>query len=464
MERKIENKMIEGNLFSNLFFYSLPIILSGILQLLYNAADLIVCGQFGHEHATGAISSTSSLINLIIQLFMGLSVGANVIMARCYGAKDQDKGERVVYTSMIFSVVFGIILGVVGMFMSRTFLEWMKSPIETIDQSSAYLFIYFIGLPFSMIYNFGAAIFRAIGDTKRPFIFLALSGIINVLLNLLFVIAFDMNVEGVALATIISQGISALLIVIALLKNHKFFSFSFRELRFYKREALDIIKIGLPAGLQSTIFSLSNVLIQSSINSLGPTVMDGNGAASSLEGFIYTSMNSVAQACVAFVSANYGAGKKKNIKLTVLYSLGLVLLMNLVTGGIILLFHRPLLSLYIEDEAAILEGKKRLFIIACTYFLCGFMDVGAYSLRGIGYSTSPAIISLIGACLLRIVWIYTFFQWDSLHNLSGLIISYPISWILTLIVHFTLFIILFKRLKLKECITSDSWGCEKPRF
>jgi putative MATE family efflux protein len=450
MEGKIENKMTEGNLFSNLFFYSLPIILSGILQLLYNAADLIVCGQFGHEHATGAISSTGSLINLIIQLFMGLSVGANVIMARCYGAKDQDKAERVVYTSMIFSVVFGIILGVIGMLMSRTFLEWMQSPIETIDQSSAYLFIYFIGLPFSMIYNFGAAIFRAIGDTKRPFTFLALSGIINVLLNLLFVIAFDMNVEGVALATIISQGISALLIVIALLNNHKFFSFSFRELRFYKREALDIIKIGLPAGLQSTIFSLSNVLIQSSINSLGPTVMDGNGASSSLEGFIYTSMNSVAQASVAFISANYGAGKKKNIKLTVLYSLGLVLLMNLVTGGIILLFHRPLLSLYIGDDAAIEEGKKRLFIIACSYFLCGFMDVGAYSLRGIGYSTTPAIISLIGACLLRIVWIYTFFQWDSLHNLSGLVISYPISWILTLMVHFTLFIILFKRLKLKE--------------
>lgn len=446
----VKNKMIDDNIFKNLFFYSLPIILSGILQLLYNAADLIVCGQFGSDHSTGAISSTGSLINLIIQLFMGLSVGANVLMARCYGAKDPLKGQKVVYTSMVFSVVFGIALGIVGMTLSKTFLIWMKSPEETIDLSSQYLFIYFIGLPFSMIYNFGAAIFRAVGDTKRPFIYLASSGIINVGLNLLFVITFKLDVQGVALATIISQAISAIMIVIALSQNHRFFHFNFKEIRFYKKEALEILKIGIPAGLQSTIFSLSNVLIQSSVNSLGPNVMDGNGAAQSLEGFIYTSMNSVAQAAVAFISANYGAGKKKNIRKVVFDALILVLLMNLVTGGIILLFHRPLLSLYVQEEEAIQEGTKRLFIISLTYFLCGFMDVGAYAQRGIGYSISPSIISLIGACLLRIVWIYTLWRQEPLHNLSGLVISYPISWLLTLSVHFTLFAILYKRLHLEE--------------
>ena len=449
-EKIINNKMIDGHIFKNLFFYSLPIILSGILQLLYNAADLIVCGQFGSPHSTGAISSTGSLINLIIQLFMGLSVGANVLMARCYGAKDQEKGQRVVYTSMIFSLAFGLILSIIGMSLSKTFLIWMQSPLETIDLSADYLFIYFIGLPFSMIYNFGAALFRAIGDTKRPFAFLALSGIINVLLNLLFVIPLDMDVQGVALATIISQGISAILIVGALVQSRGFFHFRWKEIRFYKKEGIEILRIGLPAGLQSTIFSLSNVLIQSSINSLGPSVVDGNGAASSLEGFIYTSMNSVAQAAVAFISANYGAGRKKNIKKTVFCALGLVFLMNITTGGIILLFHKPLLLLYIQDNVAIEEGTKRLFIISCSYFLCGFMDVGAYSLRGIGYSTSPAIISLIGACLLRIVWIYTLWQEEYLHNLSGLVISYPISWVLTLSVHFTLFGILYHRLKLVE--------------
>lgn len=447
-DKQKRNKMIEGNILKNLLIYSLPIILSGILQLLYNAADLIVCNKFGSEHATGAISSTGSLINLIIQLFMGLSVGANVLMARCYGAKDEEKAQRVVYTSMIFSVFTGIILGTIGMTFSKQFLEWMKSPEETINLSAQYLFIYFIGLPFSMIYNFGAAIFRATGDTKRPFIFLGLSGILNVLLNLLFVIPLKMDVSGVALATIISQGVSALMIIVALFTNKNFFHFNLKEIRFYKKEALEIIRIGIPAGIQSTIFSLSNVLIQSSINSLGPNVMDGNGASSNLEGFIYTAMNSVAQAAVAFISANYGAGEKKNIKKTVLYALLLVLIMNLTTGGLILLFHKELLNLYIHNEEALEEGTKRLFIISTTYFLCGFMDVGAYSLRGIGYSISPAIISLIGACLLRIVWIYTVWQNENIHNLSGLVISYPISWLLTLSVHFTLFIILFKRLNL----------------
>ena len=240
-----KSRMTEGNIFKNLLLYSLPIILSGILQLLYNAADLIVCGQFGSPHSTGAISSTNSLINLIVQLFMGLSVGANVLMARCYGAKDQEKGQRVVYTSIIFSVIAGLLLTIVGTTLSRTFLEWMGSPEDIIDLSTEYLFIYFLGLPFSMIYNFGAALFRAVGDTKRPFVFLALSGLLNVGLNLLFVIVFNMDVAGVALATIISQGASAIMIMVSLCSSNDFFHFKFRELRFYKREGLEIIRIGI---------------------------------------------------------------------------------------------------------------------------------------------------------------------------------------------------------------------------
>lgn len=448
MVKKNEMDMTSGNLFKKLFIFSMPLVLSGILQLLYNAADLIVCGQFGSEHSVAAISSTNSLINLIIQLFLGLSVGANVLMARCFGEGNKEKGQRVVYTSMIFSVIFGLIIGIFGVFSSRYFLELMGTPDDVIDLSAKYLMIYFIGLPFSMIYNFGASLLRAIGDTKRPFYFLMTAGIFNVLLNLLFVIVFKLDVPGVAIATIISQGISAGLVVLCLLRNKGFFRFKFRELRIYRREALEIIRIGLPAGLQGVIFSLSNVLIQSSINSLGTNVMDGNGAASSLEGFIYTAMNAVAQGCVAFVSANFGAGKKKNIQKSVLYSAILVILMNFVVGGIVLLLENQLLGLYVHTEEALEAGRQRLFIIAVTYFLCGLMDTFAYALRGIGYSLLPTIISLCGACGLRILWIYFVFPLEEFHNISGLAVSYPISWIITAMVHFIFFLILFSRIKL----------------
>lgn len=448
MVKKNEMDMTSGNLFKKLFIFSMPLVLSGILQLLYNAADLIVCGQFGSEHSVAAISSTNSLINLIIQLFLGLSVGANVLMARCFGEGNKEKGQRVVYTSMIFSVIFGLIIGIFGVFSSRYFLELMGTPDDVIDLSAKYLMIYFIGLPFSMIYNFGASLLRAIGDTKRPFYFLMTAGIFNVLLNLLFVIVFKLDVPGVAIATIISQGISAGLVVLCLLRNKGFFRFRFRELRIYKREALEIIRIGLPAGLQGVIFSLSNVLIQSSINSLGTNVMDGNGAASSLEGFIYTAMTAVAQGCVAFVSANFGAGKKKNIQKSVMYSAILVILMNFVVGGIVLLLENQLLGLYVHTEEALEAGRQRLFIIAVTYFLCGLMDTFAYALRGIGYSLLPTIISLCGACGLRILWIYFVFPLEEFHNISGLAVSYPISWIITAMVHLVFFLILFSRIKL----------------
>lgn len=454
MKNKNEVDMTSGNLFAKLFIVSLPLIFSGILQLLYNAADLIVCGLFGSgEHAVGAISSTNPLINLIINMFLGLSTGANVLMARCFGERNQEKGQRVLYTSLIFGFVSGIIISIIGLSCARLFLEWMKSSPDIIDLSDLYLSIYFIGVPCSMIYNFGSSVLRAIGDTKRPFIILGFSGIFNVLLNLFFVICFHMDVAGVAWATIISQAISAVLIVICLIRNKGFITLKIKQLRFYKKEALEIVKIGIPAGIQGTIFSLSNVLIQSSVNSLGTNAMDGNGAAASLEGFIYVAMNSVAASCVAFVSANYGALKFDNIKKVVIYSSIIVILMNIVFGGLVLLLQDQLLRLYInsDDEQYVLDAitmaKERLVIISCTYFTCGLMDTFAYSLRGIGYSITPMIVTLIGACGLRILWIYTAFNLEQFHSIAGLAWSYPISWVITLLTFIILFIILFKRVK-----------------
>lgn len=443
--RKNEMNMTEGNLFKKILLFSLPIIFSGILQLLYSAADLVVCGKFGSDHSVGAISATNSLTNLIIQLFMGLSVGANVLMARCFGANLQEKGQRIVYTSMIMSAFMGVILGIFGAVCSGYFLVWMSTPNDVIALSTLYLRIYFCGVPFLLIYNFGASLLRAVGDTKRPFYFLAISGVFNVAFNLLFVIVFKMDVAGVALGTVISQAIAAVCVVVCLMKNKGFFHFSFKEIRFYKGEALEIIRVGLPAGLQGAIFSLSNVLIQSSVNSLGSSTMDGNGAACSIEGFVYVTMNSVAQACIAFVSANFGAMKWRNIKKSVMYSVIYVCIFGITVGGLATVLGKFLLSVYIDDAEAISVGYSRLIVICLTYFLCGLMDVMAYAVRGIGYSLVPTIVSLCGACGFRILWVYTVFPVDAMHSLQGLSVSYPISWFLTFAVHLVVFIVLFIR-------------------
>lgn len=447
VKNKNEMDLVNGNLFKKILLFSLPIIFSGILQLLYNAADLIVCKKFGSEHSIGAIGSTGSLINLIIQMFMGLSVGSNVLMARCFGANMQEKGQKIAYTAMIMSVVLGIIIGVFGAFCSGYFLIWMKTPNESISLSTLYLRIYFCGVPFSLIYNFGASLLRAVGDTRRPFYFLAAAGVFNVLFNLLFVIVFKMDVAGVALGTVLSQGISAGCVVVCLLRNKGFFHFSLKEMRFYKHEAWEIVKVGFPAGLQGAIFSLSNVLIQSSVNSFGQITVNGNSAACSIEGFVYVTMNSVAQACIAFVSANYGAGNWKNIKKSVLYSCAYVCIFGITVGALVAVFGKPLLSIYLADQSAIEEGYSRLVVICLTYFLCGLMDAMAYAVRGIGYTVLPTAVALCGACGFRILWIYTVFKIGSMHSLQGLSLSYPISWLLTFAVHTAVFIFFYVRKK-----------------
>ena len=435
--------LTDGNLFVKLLRVSTPLILSTLLQLFYNAADLIVCGQFGSSHSVAAISATSSLINLYIQLLVGLSVGANVLMSRCYGAGDRERGQKVVYTSMVFALGAGFFIGAIGATTSHLFLNLMGTPEEVIGLSISYLVIYFLGLPFSMIYNFGSSIMRATGDTKRPFYFLSAAGIVNILLNLFFVIVCDMDVAGVALATIISQGVSAFCVVVALLKNRGFFRFRFREIRFHGRVAKEIALIGIPAGIQGMLFSISNVMIQSSINSFGTSVMDGNGAAASLEGFVYATMNSVAQTAGSFVSANYGAKKPKNIRNTVLYASLIVVMVWMLSGGIVYFCRKPLLGLYLraEETEAFAAAGERMLAVCCTYFLCGLMDTFAYSLRGVGRSLLSMSVCLAGVCGLRLAWIYLIFPRPAFHSMYSLMLSYPISWIVTGAIELLLFCI-----------------------
>ena len=448
------NKGMIGNLIK----FVAPLMLSGILQLLFTASDLVVCRYFGSEHSVGAIQSTNALINLIVNLFMGLSIGANILMSRCYGANDRAQGQRVAYTAIILSAILGTVIGVFGATCSRYFLQWMNTNSELIDLSTEYLSIYFIGIPFSMIYNYCAALLRAVGDTKRPFYFLTISGVINVGLNMLLVIVFHLDVKGVAIATSISQLLAAAMAFTYIcVKKDNFFTFRFKQMRFYKKEALQIIRLGLPAGIQGSLFSISNVMIQSSINELsngmgkiGPYLVDGNGASASLEGFVYTAMNSCAQGIVTFGSANYGAKNKANIRRVILRTMLLVAIAWAVPTIILLSFHKSLLSLYVSSYEGVEFGTQRIFITIGTYFLCGLMDIFAYSLRAIGYSILPTIISTCGACGFRLLWIFLIFPIDYFHNLTWLAISYPISWALTALVHAICFMVLFRKLKFDD--------------
>lgn len=439
-------------MFKKLIFFVAPLMFSGLLQLLFTASDLIICRFFGSEHSVGAISSTNALINLIVNSFMGLSIGANILMARCFGANDREKGQRVVYTSLILSAVLGLLLGIFGSTCSRYFLSWMGTHADVIDLSTQYLAIYFVGVPFTMIYNFGAALLRAVGETKKPFYFLTASGVVNVLLNLLLVTVARLDVAGVAIATSVSQLLAAAAVCVYIyFKKNGFFEFRFRKMKFSLHEALEIAGIGLPAGIQGAIFSISNVMIQVGVNdlstTLGPAVVDGNGASSSLEGFVYTSMNSCAQAIVTFGSANYGAKNKENIKRVILLTMLLVGIVWIVPTSLILLFRKPLLGIYVATEEAVGYGMERIVIVAGSYFLCGLMDCFAYALRAIGYSLLPTVISMLGACGLRLLWIFLIFPLGYFHNLMWLVISYPISWIVTVTAHVVFFLILFRKLR-----------------
>ena len=440
--------LTSGPMLKKIILFSLPLAASSILQLLFNAADVVVVGRFAGSTALAAVGSNGALINLLVNLFVGLSLGANVVAARCFGAKDEKGVQNTVQTAVTLGIVSGILLAFVGFFVARGLLELMSCPEDVIDLSTLYLKIYFIGMPMTMLYNFSSALLRSVGDTRRPLYCLALAGVINVVLNLVFVIGFHLSVAGVALATIISQTVSACLVTWILTREKGALHLDLRHLGFHKGALLQILRIGLPAGLQSTVFSLSNVVIQSAINSFGSTIVAGNSAASNIEGFVYTAMNSFAQAAVTFTSQNMGARRYDNLDRVMRNCLLCVVVTGLVLGGGASLLGTQLLHFYSSDEAVIAAGLARLHIISATYLLCGIMDVLASCLRGRGYSVLPMIVSLVGSCLLRLVWIATIFQ--LFRSTTTLYLSYPISWILTAAVHLICLLVVRRKLKKTE--------------
>lgn len=447
MAARNQINMTEGPIFLKLLQFSIPIICTSVLQLLFNAADIVVVGRFAGSDSMAAVGSTGSLVNLLVNLFTGLATGTNVVAAHSYGAGKREDLQDTVHTAMLLSLISGVILTVVGLLTAKQLLILMNTPGNVLTLATVYLRIYFGGITASMIYNFGSALLRAKGDTRRPLYILTIAGIINLVLNIIFVIPLKMNVAGVGYATVISQIFSAVMVVIILMKEDPDFRLDLKKLRMNNKILGKIVKIGIPAGFQGIMFSFSNVIIQSSVNSFGAILIAGNSAACNLEGFVWTSMNGVSQGALTFCSQNYGAQKKDRIKKVIFESQFLVFAVGLILGYLFLLFGRQLLGLYSTDAVIIEEGYARCFVIFSTYFLCGLMDSLANSIRGIGHSFLPVIITLIGACLLRIVWLMTIFKIPMFHVPFTIFVSYPISWIVTWIVEVICCIHLMKKLK-----------------
>lgn len=437
MKKNFEMNMCEGKIFGKLVVYALPLVLTNVLQLLFNAADVAVLGIFVSDDAVAAVGATGALINLIIGLFVGLSVGANVLVARFSGEQNVDSAHKTVGTSVIVSLITGVILAVIGYFFAETFLEWTKCDPDVLDMATKYLKIYFIGMPIMMLYNFCASILRAVGDTMRPLIFLIIGGVVNIGLNIFFILVLDKTVEGVAIATVVSQGISAVLSVIVLLKGKGYAKLDLKKFRIYMPELKEMVRIGLPAGLQGCVFSISNVLIQSTINTFSKTYMTANTVASQFDGFIYNAMNAVALSCLAFVSQNYGAKKFDRIRTVVRQSVLLVTVIGLVIGGGVILFSAQLCGLITDDPEIIRIAQNRLYILASTYFTCGIMDVLSNFMRGLGKSTTAMIVSLSGSCLFRIIWLKTVYLLNP--TIEMVYIVYPISWVLTIGVYMIMY-------------------------
>ncbi len=440
MEKVLKtNKITEGPLFSGIFLFSIPIMLTGILQLLYNAADNIVVGRFsGDQNALAAVGSTSSLTNLMVGLLMGISVGAGVIVAQYYGAKRFKEIPRLVHTAISFSFIGGIVIGLLGLIFSEPLLSIMGTKPEVIDKSVLYIRIIFCGVPANAVYNFGASILRSTGDSKTPLIILASSGLINIIFNLVFVICFNMTVDGVALATVISQYLSAVAVIFCLYKSKECFAFRFKLLCIDKRHLTRILVLGIPSGIQGSLFSLSNTVLQSAINTFHVDIVSGNIVGSQIEGFAYICTNSFLQATITYTGQNYGLGTRKRIYLTLTYSLILVTVIGLFIGFAELLFGRQLSALFTNadnTEAVIEASMIRLTLILPFYFLCGIMEVLAGFLRGLGYSTIPTISSLVGACIFRIIWVAFVFPIPFFNNPLGLYACMPLSWVLTSIFH-----------------------------
>ena len=435
--------MTHGPLLGKIVRFAIPLAISGILQLLFNAADIIVVGRFSGSQALAAVGSTSALINLIDNLFIGLSVGTNVLVAQYYGAGKQSDLQETVHTSVASSLVFGAFLLVVGVSLAAPLLELMGTPEEVLPQACLYMRIYFLGMPASMLYNFGAAVLRAVGDTQRPLYFLTLSGIVNVILNLFLVIVFHLDVAGVAIATVISQCISAGLVLLCLVRSDAVYRVDLKSLRVYKHKLLQMVKIGVPAGIQSATFSISNVLIQSSINSFGSIAMAGSTAGGNIEGFVWTAMDAFTQSTLSFTSQNFGAKKFKRITKVIWYNLALVTVVGLVLGVGAYWMGRPLLSIYSTDPEVIAYGLERMLLVCTPYFTCGIMNVLVGAMRGFGSSLTPMAASIFGVCVLRVIWIYTVFPLN--RTFFMLFLSYPLSWVATALIEAVCFYFIRKR-------------------
>lgn len=424
--------MCSGPILSKMLRFSIPVMCTGVMQLFFNAADIVVVGQFAGPNSLAAVGANTSLIQLLINLFLGLSIGANVLVARYYGAGQQRELSKTIHTAIVLAAVSGLILTFVGLAFSRQILTLMQTPAEVLDLAALYLRVYFIGMAGTMLYNFGSAILRAVGDTKRPLYCLLGAGVINVALNLVFVIGFKMDVAGVAAATTIAESIAAILVLRCLIKEEGPIQLVPKRLKIDGQSFIRILQIGLPAGFQGVIFSLSNVVIQSSVNLFGPTVVAGNSASANIEGFIYIAMNALHQATISFTSQNLGAGQYKRLNRIVITGELCVLAVGLGLGNLAVLFGRSLLGIYSSNAEVIAAGLRRLSIIGTTYAICGMMDVMVGALRGIGYSVAPMVISLVGACGLRLLWIATIFQVPEFHSAQVIYLSYPITWIVTL--------------------------------
>ncbi len=441
--------MTKGPIFKELIIFSVPLILSGVLQLLFNAADVIVVGRFAGDNSLAAVGSTSSFINLMLNLFIGLSIGSSVVSANYFGAGKIRELRNTVHTSILLSIYSGIGLTILGVIFARPILHLMQAPEEVLVLAVLYLRIYFAGISATVIFNFGSALLRAKGDTKRPLYILLVAGVINVILNLIFVICFRMDVAGVALATVISQIFAAAFVVVLLMREEDGFKLELRKLKIHKYILIHIIKIGVPAGFQGMMFSISNMVIQSSVNSFGPVVIAGSSAGINIEGFVYLAMNGFSQGALTFVSQNMGAGQKDRIKKLMFISLLTVLVVGEGLGFLVVIFARQILGIYSKNPLVIAAGIRRLSIICSTYALCGIMDTMSNIIRGIGHSLLPMVVCIVGVCVFRIVWLSTLFQAVRFHTEFIIFVSYPISWIITFIAHCICFAIVFKKLEIR---------------
>lgn len=441
--KKYEIDMTNGTIMDKLITFSLPLMLSGILQLMFNAVDIIVVGQFSGSRPLAAVGSTSALINLFTNFFIGISLGANVLAARFFASGKIKEMSDTVHTSILFAAISGVVMMIVGLLFSRFALELMETPDEVIDMAALYLKIYFVGVPFFMLYNYGAAVLRAVGDTRRPLVFLVISGAVNAILNMVLVILFHLDVEGVAIATVISQMISCVLVLRCLCKTDACYQLHFSKLSINGKYLRQIFQVGVPAGIQSTVINFSNVLLQSSVNSFGPIAMAGYTAANNLLGFLYTSINSVTQACMSFTSQNYGVKKTKRMDRVLIDCIILSILIATVMGGAFYVFGPQILSVYNKEPDVIKSGMEILSFTTLTYFLCGIMDLFPGAMRGMGRSGVPMILSIIGTVGTRIFWIYVVFPRN--RALDVLFISYPVSWGLTIAMQVCCFIIVRRK-------------------